>query len=41
MIDYAIGGLFGAAFIAAIWTIVVSVGPQLHRFADLIPGEEE
>ncbi|MBC9031770.1 hypothetical protein IAG41_05140 [Sphingomonas sp. JC676] len=28
--------LFGAAFLAAIWTLVASVRPQLPRFAALL-----
>ena len=28
--------LFGAAFLAAIWTLVVSIRPQLPRFAELL-----
>lgn len=35
MSGYLIGGLFGAAFITAIWTLVVSVRPQIHRFREL------
>ena len=27
--------LFGAAFAASVWTLYVSVRPQLHRFAEL------
>ena len=32
----AIALLFGAAFIASVWTLIASVRPQLHRFAELI-----
>lgn len=41
MIGYAIGALFGAAFIAAIWSLVVSVRPQLPRFRELIRTEDQ
>lgn len=27
--------LFGAAFVAAVWALIASVRPQLHRFAEL------
>jgi hypothetical protein len=27
--------LFGAAFVASVWTLFVSIRPQLHRFAEL------
>lgn len=28
--------LFGAAFLASIWTLVMSIRPQLPRFAELL-----
>ena len=36
MTAIAITLLFGAAFVASIWTLVASVRPQLHRFAELV-----
>lgn len=35
MTGFAVFFLFGSAFLAAIWTLVASVRPQLHRFAEL------
>lgn len=37
MLAYLTGALFGCAFIAAIWALVSSVAPQLHRFRELLP----
>jgi hypothetical protein len=28
--------LFGVAFVASLWTLIASVRPQLHRFAELV-----
>lgn len=38
MSPYLIGGLFGFAFVAAAWTLVVSIRPQLGRFRSLFSG---
>lgn len=35
MIGFAVALLFGAAFIAAAWTLFASIRPQLHRFQEL------
>lgn len=35
MTGFAVFFLFGSAFAAAIWTLYVSIHPQLHRFAEL------
>lgn len=40
MSGYLIGALFGAAFIAAIWSLVASVRPQLHRFRGLVSRKD-
>jgi hypothetical protein len=32
---YLIGGLFGSAFVAAAWALVISIRLQAHRFSAL------
>jgi len=36
MTGFAIALLFGSAFMIAVWTMIASIRPQLHRFAALI-----
>jgi len=35
MTGFAIALLFGSAFLIAMWTMIASIRPQLHRFAEL------
>lgn len=39
MSAYLIGGLFGSAFVAAAWSLVISIRPQIGRFRALLFGE--
>lgn len=36
MTGFAVLLLFGFAFAAAVWAMLVSIRPQLHRFAELV-----
>ena len=36
MTGFAVLLLFGAAFALSVWTMFVTIRPQLHRFAELI-----
>ncbi|TGX56126.1 hypothetical protein E5A73_03235 [Sphingomonas gei] len=35
MTGFAIALLFGSAFIVSVWTMIATIRPQLHRFAEL------